>query len=146
MAQTLSTLPQPKIPTEAAFYQQLRTAAKKVRPQLSLTRIENSVGQGIPDLMICDERGLFHFVELKFCKANAVRLSPHQVSWLTRHRHSSSWILVKQHQNWGKKPVVLLYRADQAIAVKTDGLKTDPVYEGTNPFDWSALLDLITPI
>jgi len=54
--------------------------------------------------------------------------------------------LVKQHQNWGKKPVVLLYRADQAIAVKTDGLKTDPVYEGTNPFDWPVLFDLISPI
>ena len=129
------------MPTEAAFYRQLRTAAKKVRPELRLTRIENSVGQGIPDLMICDERGLFHFVELKFCKANAVRLSPHQISWLLRHRHSDSWILAKQGRD-----KVFLYHACQALELKQTGLKLEPAYEGKVPFDWNTILGLICPI
>ena len=105
------------MPTEAAFYRQLRTAAKRVRPELRLTRIENSVGQGIPDLMICDERGLL------------------------RHRHSDSWILAKQGRD-----KVFLYHACQALELKQTGLKLGPAYEGKVPFDWNAILGLICPI
>jgi hypothetical protein len=132
--------------TEAGFYQQMKTATKRLRPELSLTRIENWAGQGIPDLLICDEVGRFHFVELKFCKANAVNLSPHQVSWLMRHRKSSSWILIKRQRRPEATPEVFLYRADQAIDVKTDGLKVEPVYAGQHPFPWTDVLGLISPI
>ena len=132
--------------TEAAFYQQMRTAAKRIRPSLSLTRIENWAGQGIPDLLIGDEAGRFSFVELKFCRANAVNLSPHQVAWLMRHRLTSSWILIKQQRKPEAKPDVFLYHANQAIDVKTKGLKTEPRFKGPHPFDWSEILGLISPI
>ena len=34
------------------------------------------MGAGIPDLLICDEFGVFHFVELKFLTSNGVTLQP----------------------------------------------------------------------
>ena len=145
MAQTLSTLPQPKMPNEAGLYRQLKTASK-TRRAWSLTRIENWAGQGIPDLLICDEKGEFHFVELKFCKANAVKLSPHQVSWLTRHRESSSWILAKRQPKPDARPSLHLYSASQALSVAADGLKTPSVFSCEHPFDWNEVFRLISPI
>ena len=89
---------------------------------------------------------MFHFIELKFVKANAVNLSPHQVAWLTRHKHSSSWVLVKKQNNSDTKAELYLYKADQAIDLKTNGLKTKPVGTWKAPFDWENLWGLIYPI
>ena len=124
---------------------QLKTANKSRRNWV-LTRIENWVGQGIPDLLACDEFGGLHFVELKFCKANAVNLSPHQVAWLTRHRKSSSWVLVKQQARADVKASLHLYSASQAISLAEDGLKTPSIGSFEHPFDWSAVFELISPI
>ena len=145
MAQTLLTLPQPKMPTEAGLYRQLK-AALKSRRKWHLTRIENWIGQGIPDLLVCDEVGKFHFIELKFCKANAVNLSPHQVAWLTRHLRSSSWILVKRQAKADVKATLHLYSASQAITLAEDGLKTPSIGSFDHPFDWDKVFDLISPI
>ena len=143
---TQSILPRIKMKTEAGLYQQLKAAAQRSKTRnLILTRIENSVGRGLPDLMICDERGAFHFVELKFCKANAVNLSPHQVAWLTKHKHSSSWILVKQQSKATSVPKLFLYHARQAIDVKTDGLKTEAIFVSEKKFDWDSVFNLISP-
>ena len=114
--------------------------------KLSLTRIENWAGQGIPDLLICDELGLFHFVELKFCKGNAVNLSPHQVAWLTRHKSSSSWILVKKQSKPESAPFLFLYHAKQAIELKSNGLKTEAVFSCEKKFAWDSVFNLIAPI
>ena len=89
---------------------------------------------------------MFHFIELKFVKANAVNLSPHQVAWLTRHKHSSSWVLVKKQNKSDTKAELYLYKADQAIDLKTNGLKTEPVGTWKAPFDWEKLWGLIYPI
>jgi len=130
---------------EAGLYRQFKTANKSRRNWI-LTRIENWVGQGIPDLLACDENGNLHFVELKFCKANAVNLSPHQVAWLTRHQKSSSWVLVKQQSRANVKATLHLYRASQAISLAEDGLKTPAAGTFEHPFDWNAVFQLISPI
>ena len=114
--------------------------------KLSLTRIENWAGQGIPDLLICDELGLFHFVELKFCKGNAVNLSPHQVAWLTRHKTSSSWVLVKKQSKPETAPFLFLYHAKQAIELKSNGLKTEAVFACEKKFTWDSIFNLISGI
>ena len=145
MTKTLSTSPQLRMTTEAGLYKQLKTANKS-RRNWTLTRIENWIGQGIPDLLACDENGGLHFIELKFCKANAVNLSPHQVAWLTRHRQSSSWVLVKRQSKAGDKATLHLYRASQAMALAEDGLKTPAVGSFEHPFDWNAVFGLISPI
>ena len=130
--------------TEAGFYLQLKMAAKKHR-QWNLTRIENWAGQGIPDLLICDESGAFHFIELKFCKANAVKLSPHQISWLIRHAESSSWILITRQRKAEENAELSIYKASQALEVAENGLKTKPV-QRWKIFDWPSLFQLISPI
>jgi len=145
MAKTLSISPQLRMTNEAGLYKQIKTANKS-RRNWWLTRIENWVGQGIPDLLACDEHGGLHFVELKFCKANAVNLSPYQVAWLTRHRKSSSWVLVKQQARADVKATLHLYRASQAISLAEDGLKTSAVGSFNHPFDWDAVFGLISPI
>ena len=89
---------------------------------------------------------MFHFIELKFVKANAVNLSPHQVAWLTRHKHSSSWVLIKKQNNPTTTAELYLYKADQAIDLKTSGLKTEPIGGWKAPFEWEKLWDLIYPI
>ena len=145
MAKALSISPQLRMTTEAGLYRQLKTANKSRRNWV-LTRIENWVGQGIPDLLACDEFGGLHFVELKFSKANAVNLSPYQVAWLTRHRKSSSWVLVKQQARADVKASLHLYSASQAISLAEEGLKTPAVGSFEHPFDWNAVFGLISPI
>ena len=88
---------------------------------------------------------MFHFIELKFVKANAVNLSPHQVAWLTRHKQSSSWVLIKKQNNLTTTAELYLYKADQAIDLKTNGLKTEPIGGWKAPFEWEKLWDLIYP-
>ena len=100
---------------------------------------------GVPDLLICDENGLFHMVELKFITGNAVSLRPHQVSWLTKHSRSSSWIFIKKQKNNLEKSELHIYRADQAIDVKLDGIKTEPVMVQSQPFNWTDVFNLISP-
>jgi hypothetical protein len=138
------TLPQTKM--EAGLYQQLKAATKRSKRNLILTRIENWASQGIPDLLICDEVGKFHFVELKFCKANAVNLSPHQIAWHVRHKHSSCWTLIKKQNKPDSAPFLFLYHADQAMDLKADGLKTEPRLAHENKFLWEEVFSLICPI
>jgi hypothetical protein len=95
--------------------------------------------------MICDELGLFHFVELKFCRANAVNLSAHQVAWQISHKHSSTWTLVKKQNKPDALPYLFLYHASQAMDLKADGLKTKPHLMHTKKFLWEAVFELICP-
>ena len=131
---------------ESALYQQLRAASKRSKRNLTLTRIENWASQGIPDLLICGETGKFHFVELKFVKANAVNLSPHQVAWHIRHKHSSCWTIIKKQNKPDSDPVLFLYHAEQAMDLKANGLKTEPKLHQEKKFVWDDVFDLICPI
>tara|TARA_R110001632_G_C11307100_1_gene414291 strand:+ start:1019 stop:1321 length:303 start_codon:yes stop_codon:yes gene_type:complete len=100
----------------------------------------------VPDLLVCDESGNFHMIELKFITGNAVSLRPHQVSWLTKHRHSSSWVFVKKQKNNLEKSELHIYKANQAIDVKLDGLKTEPAMIQLQPFNWNDVFNLISPL
>ena len=124
----------------------MRAASKRSKRNLTLTRIENWASQGIPDLLICDETGKFHFVELKFVKANAVNLSPHQVAWHIRHKHSSCWTIIKKQNKPDSDPVLFLYHAEQAMDLKANGLKTEPKLQQEKKFVWDDVFDLICPI
>jgi|TARA_R110001599_G_scaffold133030_1_gene310454 Holliday junction resolvase len=102
---------------------------------------------GVPDVLLCDEKGNFHLVELKFCNGNKVGLRPHQVSFLTRHQHSSSWILVKHQKINSKDYRILLFKAEEAVNLVMDGLKgSTPVAEFQGPFvDWDGLFRVLAP-
>jgi hypothetical protein len=104
---------------------------------------------GVPDVVLCDESGGFHFVELKAATTNAVDLRPHQVSWLSRHKHASTWVLVLRIADRGtrtKAPTpesISLYRGSDAMDLKFDGLKIEPLYRSEGNADWDRILDLI---
>ena len=152
MPQSPLTLPPKKkmpviaVKREAGFYKQVKEAAQRSSRKLLLTRIENSVGAGIPDLLICDEQGTFHFVELKFLTGNAVTLQPSQVAWHSRHQHSSTWILIKRQTKATEPAECLLYKACDAVDLKMDGLTSvEPVLRCTQPFAWDEIFNLICP-
>ena len=75
---------------ESRFYNEL----KRITPQIRWTRIENTSLLGTPDLLGYNAFGHFFTVELKVCKRNSVRLSPHQISFHVTHP-KNSFILVK---------------------------------------------------
>jgi hypothetical protein len=68
---------------------------KRITPQISWTRIENTSVLGTPDLLGYNTFGVFFTVELKLTSANKIFLSPHQISFHLRHP-KNSFILAKQ--------------------------------------------------
>lgn len=151
MPRLQSTLPQKKMPAiatkrEGGFYKQVKEAAQRSTRKLSLTRIENWVGAGIPDIVICDETGSFHFVELKYCTGNRVELRPAQVAWLTKHQHGSCWILIKRQTKPTEQAECLLYPASAAVDLKMYGItKVEPLFRCEQPFAWDTLFSLTCP-
>jgi len=101
---------------------------------------------GIPDVLLCDELGSFHFVELKSTAGNAVDLRPHQVAWLTNHAHASVWVLVKKLKSKTKDEQLFLYAGGDAMDLKMEGLKVEPLYHAEGAFDWEEIFSLICPI
>jgi len=124
----------------------VKEAAQRSRRKLLLTRIENYIGAGIPDLMICDELGNYHLVELKYITGNVVTLRPAQVAWLSRHQHSSCWILIKRQTKATEPAECLLYPASAAVDLKMDGIESvEPLFRCPQPFHWDTIFDLISP-
>ena len=99
---------------------------------------------GVPDVVLQDHKGRFHFVELKATGSNAVDLRPHQVSRLTKHGHGSVWILVKQQTSKMPKAKLYLFGGKDAVDLKMEGLTAVESYaELESPFDWEEVIDLI---
>ena len=118
---------------------------KKSGREILSTRIE-AVLPGIPDVLLCDERGRFHLIELKCTAANAVRLSPHQVSFMIRHEHASVWIAVKR-DGAKKGKTLFLFSGSDAIAVAERGIAgAEPHGVLDYPVIWNDFFQLVAPI
>ena len=101
---------------ESKFYNEL----KRITPQIRWTRIENTSLFGTPDLLGYNAFGHFFTVELKVCKRNSVRLSPHQISFHVTHP-KNSFILVK---HLGPR-AVKLYEGSRIMELVACGLKLE---------------------
>lgn len=101
---------------------------------------------GIPDVLLCDEKGNFHFVELKASGGRAVGLRPHQVAWLSNYSHASVWILVRKVKTVKKPERFLLYPGSAAMDLVMEGLDVEPLFETEGPPDWDQIFNLICPI
>ena len=106
---------------ESKFYNEL----KRITPQIRWTRIENSSLLGTPDLLGYNAFGHFFTVELKVCKSNSVRLSPHQIAFHVTHP-KNSFILVK---HLGPRSVKL-YSGSVVRELDACGLKLEPLCLG----------------
>lgn len=144
---TKKQIPASAMQRESGLWKQVREGLKKTKRQILPTRLETWALPGVPDVLFCDEKGNFHLVELKFCNGNKVGLRPHQVSFLTRHQHSSSWILVKHQKINSKDYRILLFKAEEAVNLVMEGLKgSTPVAEFQGPFvDWDSLFRVLAP-
>jgi hypothetical protein len=76
---------------------------------------------GIPDVLLCDDSGLFHLVELKATAGNAVDLRPHQVAWLSRHAEASVWVVVRKVATEIRPQKMYLYHGRDAMDLKMAG-------------------------
>ena len=101
---------------ESRFYNEL----KRITPQIRWTRIENTSLLGTPDLLGYNASGHFFTVELKVCKSNSVRLSPHQISFHITHP-KNSFILVKSLASSDVK----LYEGKDIMELVACGLKLE---------------------
>ena len=118
---------------------------EKTKRNIKATRLETWAMPGVPDVVLLDEFGQFHFVELKATAGNAVDLRPHQVAWLTNHGHGSVWVMVKKHKTKNLPEQFFLYKGADAVDLKMEGLKVYSYHHVEGRVDWSEIFSLICP-
>ena len=101
---------------EQKFYEKIKRKFKK----FSLIRLENNSLHGTPDLLVCNASGHFFTIELKVCKGNKIRFSPHQISFHTRHPHNT-FIMVETLD----PSTVKLFRGSRIMELAACGLKLE---------------------
>ena len=102
--------------SERKFYEKI----KKSIPQISWIRLENNSLLGTPDLLACNTSGHFFTVELKVCKGNKIRFSPHQISFHVKHPHNT-FIMVEALG----PGTVKLYRGSRILELVACGLELE---------------------
>ena len=101
---------------ETKFWHEL----KRIPPQITWTRLENSSVFGTPDLLGYNTNQHFFTVELKVTKRNSVRFSPHQIAFHKLHP-KNSFILVKSLA----ASRVKLYEGSRIMELVACGLKLE---------------------
>ena len=101
---------------ERKLYQKV----KKSFSDFSLIRLENNSLHGTPDLLVCNDSGHFFTIELKVCKGNKIRFSPHQIAFHTRHPHNT-FIMVEALGSG----TVKLFRGSRILELEACGFKLD---------------------
>ena len=106
---------------ETKFWHEL----KRITPQITWTRIENTSAFGTPDLLGYNTNRHFFTVELKVTRGNSVRFSPHQIAFHYRHP-DNTFILVKHRGSCAVK----LYEGSRIMELVAWGLKLEPLCLG----------------
>ena len=101
---------------ERKFYQKI----KKYFNSFSFIRLENSSLHGTPDLLVCNNNGHFFTIELKVCKGNKIRFSPHQIAFHIRHPHNTFIMLEALGPG-----TVKLFRGSRIMELEACGLKLE---------------------
>ena len=101
---------------ERKLYQKI----KKHFNDISLIRIENNSLLGTPDLLVCNTSGHFFTVELKVCKGNKIRFSPHQIAFHVKHPHNTFIIAEALGPS-----TVKLFRGSRIMELDACGFKLD---------------------
>ena len=120
------------------LWEPLRDNFKKLEPGIHLQRIENSVGNGVPDTNGC-LAGRDFWIELKVAKGNKVALTPLQAAWLRTRWNvgGRSFVLAR------KGDVLRLWAGGDAPTVREVGWACEPLLELRKPWDWRELLSMV---
>jgi hypothetical protein len=105
--------------------QKLYAKIKKSIPKISWIRLENLSLSGTPDLLGYNNNGHFFTVELKVCKGNKIRFSPHQIAFHVRHPNNSFIIAESLDQRCLK-----LFPGSQIQELVACGLALEPLCLG----------------
>jgi len=100
--------------------QKLYAKIKKNINTISWIRLENNSLLGTPDLLGCNTSGHFFTVELKVCKGNKIRFSPHQISFHVKHPHNT--FICIEHLGSG---CLKLFRGSRILELDACGFKLD---------------------
>ena len=74
-------------------------------------------------------------------KSTKVALSPHQVSWQTRHGHSNSFVVVR-----GSDLAISVYMGADSTSLCMDGIDAVEALEVfEEPYDWKKFWGLTAP-
>ena len=106
---------------ETKFWHEL----KRITPQITWTRLENSSVFGTPDLLGYNSFGHFFTVELKVTKGRKIRFSPHQIAFHKLHP-KNTFIMVKHRGPC----TVKLYEGSRIMELVACGLKLEPLRLG----------------
>ena len=104
------------VKNETKFWHEI----KKITPNISWTRIENSSALGTPDLLGYNTNSHFFTVELKVTKGNKIRFSPHQIAFHVKHP-DNTFIMVKHLASRSVK----LYEGSKIEQLVACGLKLE---------------------
>ena len=100
--------------------QKLYAKVKKFIPKISWIRLENLSLSGTPDLLGYNTNGHFFTVELKVCKGNKIRFSPHQIAFHIKHPQNS-FIMVEALG----PGIVKLYEGSRILELDACGLELE---------------------
>ena len=101
---------------ERKFYAKI----KKNITSISWIRLENNSLLGTPDLLAYNTSGHFFTVELKVCKGNKIKFSPHQIAFHIKHPHNT-FIMVEALG----PGTVKLFRGSRIMELDACGLKLE---------------------
>ena len=108
--------------------QKLYAKVKKFIPQISWNRLENNSLLGTPDLLGYNNSGHFFTVELKVCKGNKIRFSPHQIAFHVKHPHNT--FIIAEALGPSTKKLIYMYRGSEILELDACGLKLEPLCLG----------------
>jgi len=93
---------------------------KRITPQITWTRLENTSVLGCPDLLGYNDNSHFFTVELKITSNNKIRFSPHQISFHIQHP-KNTFILAKKPSQGSFK----LFSGASILALVKEGFKNE---------------------
>ena len=108
--------------------QKLYAKIKKSIPKISWIRLENLSLSGTPDLLGYNNNGHFFTVELKVCKGNKIRFSPHQISFHVRHPHNT--FIIAEALGPRSEKLIYMYSGARILELDACGLKLEPLCLG----------------
>ena len=101
---------------ERKLYQKVKNKLTSI----SWIRLENNSLLGTPDLLGYNNSGHFFTVELKVCKGNKIRFSPHQIAFHVKHPHNTFIIAEALGPS-----TVKLFRGSRILELEACGLELE---------------------
>ena len=106
----------------------LYAKVKKIIKDISWIRLENNSLLGTPDLLGYNNSGHFFTVELKVCRGNKIRFSPHQIAFHVRHPHNT--FIIAEALGPRSEKLIHMYSGARIMELEACGLKLDPLCLG----------------